>query len=782
MLPLEKNRSPRPPGGAARALCFEPPQFVHPADERSPLIGAEVVDDGGVSQYVSLQANSPRRRRRGPWGVRDRPVRAFLDASGLNSPSRLLPIIAWLPAYTRAKLTGDIVAGLTVGLMVLPQALADASIAGLPPEFGLYASFMGAAVYGLTGSSRDVAVGPTALMALVVGEAFPELPGPAGNTTWECADPARDLAECCTSGGELLCTSVPKVIASSLVAGAFLTVLGMLNLGVVVNFIGLPVLSGFFTAAALSIMTTQFRHILGIVGVRRKWLYAITDIGSKIAETSWQDAVLGFAMMALAVLLRRLKARHELFRNDSWRRFTLWLLGTAGNAVVVIVGLVFVRILAAAAPAGETAAFKIVGPVPPGLPPLRNPMDGIDDWIEMISASGVIALLCYIEAIAVGKTFAQLNGYEIDPTQELRSIGLANVLGSFVGAYPVTGSLSRTAVNAASGAQTQAGNLVTALLVMFALGVLTSVLQFIPKAALAAIIIISVGAKIDLREVREIWRVSAADFVVWMTAFLLCLLWSLEYGLIAAVAVSFVVREVGTSTQPLWRLRKSGGGNWVVDANRTTDGHVTSWLPGFMHGTATEGHVVLRPAASVTFSMRSEFQLRTNAIARAIRSDKRLTAIVLDCSAVAAIDVSGATALRELLASTAPATAPEASPDQWFGSIVYVVNLPPKARAMLQDCRLFAPDPVFAGWPLRPSGSIDEALAQFDADCEDVMASFPFGWLVPTHERPFDHAPGHVANGIDGSPWVVAEHPGSGATGWVRSNRPSNRRTAQHLV
>ena len=100
-------------------------------------------------------------------------------------------------------------------------------------EFGLYASFMGAAVYGLTGSSRDVAVGPTALMALVVGEAFPELPGPAGNTTWECADPARDLAECCTSGGELLCTSVPKVIASSLVAGAFLTVLGMLNLGVV---------------------------------------------------------------------------------------------------------------------------------------------------------------------------------------------------------------------------------------------------------------------------------------------------------------------------------------------------------------------------------------------------------------------------------------------------------------------------------------------------------------------------------------------------------------------
>ena len=99
---------------------------------------------------------------------------------------------------------------------------------------------------------------------------------------------------------------------------------------------------------------TQFRHILGIVGVRRKWLYAITDIGSKIAETSWQDAVLGFAMMALAVLLRRLKARHDLFRNDSWRRFTLWLLGTAGNAVVIIVGLVFVRILAAAAPAGET--------------------------------------------------------------------------------------------------------------------------------------------------------------------------------------------------------------------------------------------------------------------------------------------------------------------------------------------------------------------------------------------------------------------------------------------
>ena len=135
-----------------------------------------------------------------------------------------------------------------------------------------------------------------------------------------------------------------------------------------------------------------------------------------------------------------------------------------------------------------------------------------------------------------------------------------------------------------------------------------------------------------------------------------------------------------------------------------------------------------------------------------------------------------------LQASTAPATAPEASPDRWFGSIVYVVNLPPKARTMLQDCRLFAPDPAYAGWPLRHSGSIDEALAQFDADCKGVMASFPFGWQVPTHERPFDHAPGHVANGIDGSSWVVAEHYDSGGTGWVRSNRPSNRRTAQQLV
>ena len=197
--------------------------------------------------------------------------------------------------------------------------------------------------------------------------------------------------------------------------------------------------------------------------------------------------------------------------------------------------------------------------------------------------------------------------YVLDASQELRAIGLGNVVSSVFQSFPVTGSFSRTAVNSASNAQTPASGLFTGLIVMFALLALTSTFAYIPKAALAAIIMMSVVRMVDVAHIRSIWRTKPSDMVVWLTSFLLCLLWSLEFGIIASILLSFVVQEVRTSCQPLLRLTESTdtgtGGSWHVDDTYNTKGLSQQWGPMFTGGTVESGTIVVRVAGKLTFSM-----------------------------------------------------------------------------------------------------------------------------------------------------------------------------------
>ena len=230
--------------------------------------------------------------------------------------------------------------------------------------------------------------------------------------------------------------------------------------------------------------------------------------------------------MSLTYFFERVKKYYTPIKGDSKKNYAFWLSGTARNALVVGIGLVVARIVAAT---NDDRVFNLVRDVPSGLPEAQNPLGGDIDIGEVFVAAIVAALIGYLESIAIGKTFAQKEGYQIDPTQELRALGFANIVGSFFQAYPMTGSFSRTAVQNASDAKTPLAGAFTGLLVVISLVLLTPVFFYIPKAALAAIIMMSVVHMVDIDSVKSIWKNKPRDLLVWMTSFLLCLLWNLEY-------------------------------------------------------------------------------------------------------------------------------------------------------------------------------------------------------------------------------------------------------------
>ena len=249
-----------------------------------------------------------------------------------------------------------------------------------------------------------------------------------------------------------------------MVAGMLQVAMGVLNLGVVVDFIGNHVLNGFTSAAAVTIFTSQLKHIFGLANVRREWRLAVLDIFTSLDQTRYQDVLMGLSAMTLTYFLKKLNAKYSAVRGDNRRNYLLWLAGTARNALVVVIGLVVAAIAVAASGTDET--FGLVGEIPAGLPSVVNPLTGVDDYSDVLRASVVIALLGYLENIAIGKAFAQQNGYVLDATQELRAIGTGNIVSSFFQSYPVTGSFSRTAVNSASNSQTPASGMITGLLVI----------------------------------------------------------------------------------------------------------------------------------------------------------------------------------------------------------------------------------------------------------------------------------------------------------------------------
>ncbi|CAG5101314.1 Similar to Slc26a11: Sodium-independent sulfate anion transporter (Mus musculus) [Cotesia congregata] len=411
-----------------------------------------------------------------------------------------VPILSWLPKYDSEKAVSDAIAGITVGLTVMPQGLAYATLAGLEPQYGLYSAFMGAIVYVIFGSCKDITIGPTALMAIMTHE----------YVQGKSADFAVLLA---------------------FLAGCIQLVMACLHLDVLIDFISIPVTVGFTSATSVIIVASQLKGILGLKITSSGFIDTLHKVFSNIGDTNPWDAGMSFICIFFLVLLRKMKdikwcSRVE--KPSKERKIlakVIWLVSTARNAIVVVI----CSTIAYKMNSTESGSpFVLTGPVKSGLPSFSLPpfstrmndqnLNFIDMCTELGPAIFLVPIIGVLGNVAIAKAFA--NGASVDATQELLTLGLCNVLGSCASAMPVTGSFSRSAVNHASGVKTPMAGLYT--------------------ASLAAVIISAVIYMIEYEVVKLMWKSSKKDLIPMFATFFLCLVIGVEYGILVGVGINLM--------------------------------------------------------------------------------------------------------------------------------------------------------------------------------------------------------------------------------------------------
>lgn len=424
---------------------------------------------------------------------------------------RYLPFLSWVPGYDRRHLKSDTLAGLTTAVMLIPQGMAYAMLAGLDPIIGLYASVVPLVLYALFGTSRQLAVGPVAMVSLLVASGVGAIAEPGS--------------------GDYLAYAV----LLALMVGVLQLVMGLVRMGFLTNFLSHPVISGFTSAAALIIGFSQLQHLLGIDIPRSKHVHEIVaSAAAHIGDVHLTILTIGVISIALLVLL-------EKYAPSFPRALLVVVLGTGA---VALFGL-------------EAAGVKIVGEVPGGLPAPAFPLLDGDAMGSLMPIAITIALVGFMESISVAKVFARRHRYELDPNQELVGLGVANIGGSLFLAYPVTGGLSRTAVNDQAGARTGMAAIVTAAFIALTLLFFTPLFYYLPKAVLAAIIMVAVFGLIDVEEVKHLWKVKKSDLVLLLVTFGATLGLGIEEGILVGVGASllwFVVRTTRPHTAVLGRL------------------------------------------------------------------------------------------------------------------------------------------------------------------------------------------------------------------------------------
>ncbi|QIN84737.1 sulfate permease [Rubrobacter tropicus] len=408
---------------------------------------------------------------------------------------KIIPAAGWLRRYRREDLAGDLSAGLIVAVMLVPQGMAYAMLAGLPPVFGLYSSIMPLFVYALFGSSRQLAVGPVAIVSLLT------LSGVSA-----VAEPGS---------GEF----VALAALLALMVGVIQFGLGLVRAGFVVNFLSHAVVSGFTSAAAVVIGLSQLGPLLGVkLEAGHSVLAQLWEAGGRLAEVNPVTLAIGVGSIAALVLFKKISPR-----------FPAPLLVVAASALAVYAfGL-------------EGRGVGIVGEVPGGLPGLSVPALDPGSVVALIPTALTIAFVGFMESIAVAKSIAAKGRYEVDANRELVGLGLANVFGSAFSAYPVTGGFSRSAVNYAAGARTPLASVITAGLVLLTLVLFTPLFYYLPDAVLAVIVMVAVYGLIDAGEPVRLFKVKRADGWALVVTFAVTLLVGIEQGIVVGVAFSLLV-------------------------------------------------------------------------------------------------------------------------------------------------------------------------------------------------------------------------------------------------
>ncbi len=500
---------------------------------------------------------------------------------------RLIPLLDDLAHYDRSALRGDLSAGLTVAVMLVPQGMAYALLAGLPPIAGLYAALVPPLIYALLGTARQLSVGPVALDSLIVAAGIGVLAQAGTEQYWALAT------------------------TLALMVGAIQVAMGLLRAGFLVNFLSSPVITGFTAAAALIIGVTQLKHVLGIavpqgLGVTETLLY----LGRHIGDTHLITLALGLGSLAFLQVAKR------------WKAFPAPLVLVAATTAIVWQGGL------------ADAGVRIVGAVPEGLPPIRLPSIHLAELQSLLPLAVTLSLVGFMETVSVGKALATKGHYVISPDQELRAVGLSNIGASLTSAYPVTGGLSRSAVNARAGARTGVASMVAALALAVTLLFFTPLFYYLPSAALAAVILMAVSGLIDRREIRRILRTKRSEGLVLGTTFLATLVIGVQAGVLIGVITSILL-FIALNTRPPAAI-----------LGRLPGTEIYRNVRDFPRAETHEGIVVLRIDASFYFA-NAEFIKET---LRDIREGQgeRLKAVVLEAGSINDLDSTADAVLQEV--------------------------------------------------------------------------------------------------------------------------------------
>ena len=434
----------------------------------------------------------------------------------MQSLYRYLPILDWGRRYDRAALSNDLIAAVIVTIMLIPQSLAYALLAGLPPEAGIYASIVPIILYAIFGTSRALAVGPVAVVSLLTASAVGQ------------------VAEQGTAGYAV------AALTLAFLSGGFLMLLGVFRLGFLANFLSHPVIAGFITASGILIATSQLKHILGVSAHGHNLPEMLGSIFAHLDQTSGITVVIG--VLATVFLFWVRKNLKPALRRMGVPPLLADVLTKAGPVAAVVVTTLSVWAFGL-----DARGVKIVGEVPQSLPPLTLPGLSSDLIGALLVPAILISIIGFVESISVAQTLAAKKRQRVDPDQELIGLGAANLGAAFTGGFPVTGGFSRSVVNFDAGAETPAAGIYTAGGLAIAALFLTPLVYFLPKATLAATIIVAVLSLVDLSILKKTWGYSRADFAAVAATILLTLLAGVETGVASGVALSILLHLYKTS-------------------------------------------------------------------------------------------------------------------------------------------------------------------------------------------------------------------------------------------
>jgi len=505
----------------------------------------------------------------------------------------IVPPLQWLPSYDFKTFGSDAVAGIMLTAYAIPVSLAYATLAGLPPQYGVYGYLLGGLFYALLGTSRQLAVGPTSAISMVIGVTLANLSG---------GDPQRWL-------------DLASLTAVVLAAMSFLAY--FLRLDSIINFISETVLTGFKAGAALTIMLTQLPKLFGVSGGGTNFFSKMADLYHKLPDTNFYVLIFG----TIAFLL--------IFFGEKYFR---------GKPIAIYVVIISILLMSLTPLAGH--GFKTVGLIPSELPKFHVPSLAWSDIMSVTILASACFLLAYIESVSAARTLAQKNGYEINPHQELLALGLANLGTAFGHGYPVSGGLSQSAVNDGAGARTPMALVFTSLFIGICLLFLASLLQNLPTVILAAIVFVAVVKLINIKEFRRMWKVNKSDFVIALLAGLSVLAFGILQGVIIGALASLILIIKFVSSPHVAVLGKIPATDRYSDISRHNDNILT---PGVL--------MFRVEAPIVYFNVNYIYSRIWPQIEKELSS---LKIVIFDLSTSAYIDSSGARLIKKLYDNLEP--------------------------------------------------------------------------------------------------------------------------------